>query len=203
MHTFSAFLRGNIMLANNKYLSRGILAIILSALSTQVFADDLNGANTAWILTSTALVLFMTIPGLSLFYGGLVRSKNALSVLMQCFAITCMASIIWFVYGYGLAFGDGGSMNKWIGSVDWFMSNVTRDSLSGTIPESVFAMFQMTFAIITPALIVGGFAERMKFSAMLLFLCMVVHDISFLLICGNIIIPTSFIVTFYNTTSFY
>jgi len=132
-------------------------------------ADELNGADTAWILTSTALVLFMTIPGLALFYAGLVRSKNVLSVLMQCFAITCMASIIWFVYGYGLAFGDGGSMNKWIGSVDWFMSNVTRESLSGTIPESVFAMFQMTFAIITPALIVGGFAERMKFSAMLLF----------------------------------
>ena len=99
------------MLTNNKYLNRGVLAIILTALSTQAFADDLNGANTAWILTSTALVLFMTIPGLSLFYGGLVRSKNVLSVLMQCFAITCMASLIWFAFGYSLAFGDGGSMN--------------------------------------------------------------------------------------------
>ena len=94
------------MLANNKTLYRGVIAIFLSFLSTQVFADELNGANTAWILTSTALVLFMTIPGLSLFYGGLVRSKNALSVLMQCFAITCMASLIWFAFGYSLAFGD-------------------------------------------------------------------------------------------------
>jgi len=158
------------MLANNKYLSRGILAIVLSALSTKVFADELNGANTAWILTSTALVLFMTIPGLSLFYGGLVRSKNVLSVLMQCFAITCMASLIWFAFGYSLAFGDGGSMNAWIGNLDnLLMGNIKEDSMAGDIPESVFAMFQMTFAVITPALIVGAFAERMRFSAMLLF----------------------------------
>ena len=158
------------MLANNKHLSRGILAIVLSALSTQVFADELNGANTAWILTSTALVLFMTIPGLSLFYGGLVRSKNVLSVLMQCFAITCMASLIWFAFGYSLAFGDGGSMNAWIGNLDnLLMGNIKEDSMAGDIPESVFAMFQMTFAVITPALIVGAFAERMRFSAMLLF----------------------------------
>ncbi len=164
------FFRGNSMLANNKYLSRGILAIVLSALSTQVFADELNGANTAWILTSTALVLFMTIPGLSLFYGGLVRSKNVLSVLMQCFAITCMASLIWFAFGYSLAFGDGGSMNAWIGNLDnLLMGNIKEDSMAGDIPESVFAMFQMTFAVITPALIVGAFAERMRFSAMLLF----------------------------------
>ncbi len=162
--------RGNSMLGNNKYLSRGILAIVLSALSTQVFADELNGANTAWILTSTALVLFMTIPGLSLFYGGLVRSKNVLSVLMQCFAITCMASLIWFAFGYSLAFGDGGSMNAWIGNLDnLLMGNIKEDSMAGDIPESVFAMFQMTFAVITPALIVGAFAERMRFSAMLLF----------------------------------
>ncbi|HSG11611.1 MAG TPA: ammonium transporter [Gammaproteobacteria bacterium] len=133
-------------------------------------ADELNGADTAWILTSTALVLFMTLPGLALFYAGLVRVKNVLSVLMQCFAITCMASVVWFAYGYGLAFGDGGDMNQWIGSFgNFFMADVTRDSMSGTIPETVFAMFQMTFAIITPALVVGGFAERMKFSAMLLF----------------------------------
>ena len=162
--------RGNSMLGNNKYLSRGILAIVLSALSTQVFADELNGANTAWILTSTALVLFMTIPGLSLVYGGLVRSKNVLSVLMQCFAITCMASLIWFAFGYSLAFGDGGSMNAWIGNLDnLLMGNIKEDSMAGDIPESVFAMFQMTFAVITPALIVGAFAERMRFSAMLLF----------------------------------
>ena len=158
------------MLANSKHLSRGILAIVLSALSTQVFADELNGANTAWILTSTALVLFMTIPGLSLFYGGLVRSKNVLSVLMQCFAITCMASLIWFAFGYSLAFGDGGSMNAWIGNLDnLLMGNIKEVSMAGDIPESVFAMFQMTFAVITPALIVGAFAERMRFSAMLLF----------------------------------
>ncbi len=153
--------------------SKGVSALLLTGLISVLpsigLADELNGADTAWIMTSTALVLFMTIPGLALFYAGLVRSKNVLSVLMQCFAITCMASIIWFAYGYGLAFGDGGSMNKWVGGIDWFMSNVSRDSLSGTIPETVFAMFQMTFAIITPALVVGGFAERMKFSAMLWF----------------------------------
>jgi len=133
-------------------------------------ADELNGADTAWILTSTVLVLFMTIPGLALFYGGLVRSKNVLSVLMQCFAITCLVSILWLVFVYGLAFGDGGDMNRWIGGFDQLMlANVGRDSLSGTIPETVFSMFQLTFAIITPALIVGAFAERMKFSAMLWF----------------------------------
>jgi Amt family ammonium transporter len=156
-------------LLNLKGVSAVLLTVLMSVLPSIVMADELNGADTAWILTSTALVLFMTIPGLALFYAGLVRSKNVLSVLMQCFAITSMASILWFAYGYGLAFGDGGSLNKWIGSIDWFMSSVTRDSLSGTIPETVFVMFQMTFAIITPALIVGGFAERMKFSAMLWF----------------------------------
>jgi len=121
-------------------------------------------------LTSTALVLFMTIPGLAFFYGGLVRNKNVLSVLMQCFALTCLVSIMWVIVLYGLAFGDGGSLNSIIGSFDRiFMSGLTNKSLSGDIPESVFAMFQLTFAIITPALIVGGFAERMKFSSMLLF----------------------------------
>ena len=143
---------------------------IISLLPLQAFADELNAANTSWIMTSTALVLFMTIPGLSLFYGGLVRSKNALSVLMQCFSITCVASIIWFAFGYSLAFGDGGSMNKYIGNLDnFFMGNISEGTMNGDIPESVFAMFQMTFAIITPALIVGAFAERMRFGAMLLF----------------------------------
>ena len=145
------------------------LLAILCLLPTAAFADELNGADTAWILTSTALVLFMTLPGLALFYAGLVRAKNVLSVLMQCFAVACMASIVWFAFGYSLAFGDGGSLNQWVGSFELFMPGIGRDSLSGTIPESVFAMFQMTFAIITPALVVGGFAERMKFSAMLLF----------------------------------
>jgi Amt family ammonium transporter len=146
------------------------LSTLLLLLPIQAFADELNGANTSWILTSTALVLFMTIPGLSLFYGGLVRSKNALSVLMQCFSITCLASIIWFAFGYSLAFGNGGSLNSYIGDLsNFFMGNITEESMVGDIPESVFALFQMTFAIITPALIVGAFAERMRFSAMLLF----------------------------------
>ena len=146
------------------------LSTLLLLLPIQAFAEELNGANTSWILTSTALVLFMTIPGLSLFYGGLVRSKNALSVLMQCFSITCLASIIWFAFGYSLAFGNGGSLNSYIGDLsNFFMGNITEESMEGDIPESVFALFQMTFAIITPALIVGAFAERMRFSAMLLF----------------------------------
>ena len=153
---------------------KGVLAVLLTLLlgmlPSTVLADELNGADTAWILTSTALVLFMTIPGLSLFYAGLVRNKNVLSVLMQCFAITCMVSVMWLVFVYGLAFGDGGSMNKWIGSLDQLMlGGISRDSMVGSIPETVFSMFQMTFAIITPALIVGAFAERMKFSAMLWF----------------------------------
>lgn len=130
-------------------------------------ADELNGANTAWILTSTALVLFMTLPGLALFYGGLVSKKNVLSVLMQCFAIAGIVSILWMVVGYSLAFGEG---NNFIGDFSKvFMNGIGRETLSGDIPESLLAIFQMTFAIITPALIIGGFAERMKFSSVLLF----------------------------------
>lgn len=135
-----------------------------SALADETIA---NGANTAWVLTSTALVLLMTLPGLALFYGGLVRSKNVLSVLMQCFAIAGTVSILWLIVGYSLAFGEG---NAWIGDFSKVMlAGVGRDTVSGDIPESLFMLFQMTFAIITPALIVGGFAERMKFSSMLLF----------------------------------
>ncbi len=130
-------------------------------------ADDIDGANTAWILTSTALVLFMTLPGLSLFYGGLVRTKNVLSILMQCFSIACIASLMWLIFGYSLSFGEGGAL---IGDLSrLFMQGMSRESLSGDIPESLFFMFQMTFAIITPALVVGAFAERMKFSSVLLF----------------------------------
>jgi Amt family ammonium transporter len=134
-------------------------------------AQEINGADTAWILTSTALVLFMTIPGLSLFYAGLVRSKNVLSVLMQCFALTCLMSLVWFAVGYTIAFGsDGVEQGMWIGDFgNMFFANIGMDSVNGTIPATLFAIFQMTFAIITPALIVGGFAERMRFSAMLLF----------------------------------
>jgi Amt family ammonium transporter len=151
------------------YLKTISLALLLLAPGL-VAADELNGGDTSWILTSTALVLFMTIPGLSLFYAGLVRSKNALSVLMQCFTITCVASIMWLVIGYTMSFTDGGSMNQWIGGFNnLFLSELTRESISGSIPESIFVMFQMTFAIITPALVIGGFAERMKFSAMIWF----------------------------------
>ncbi len=135
-----------------------------------VDAAELNQANTAWILTSTALVLFMTLPGLSLFYAGLVRSKNVLSVLMQCFAITCLVSLLWLVGVYSFIFTDGGSHQAWLGGASQiFALNLKSDDLVGDIPETVYFMFQMTFAIITPALIVGGFAERMKFSAMLWF----------------------------------
>ncbi len=133
-------------------------------------AEELSAANTSWILTSTVLVLFMTLPGLAFFYAGLVRSKNVLSVLMQCFSLTCLVSLLWVVYLYSWTFGDGGSLNSIVGNFNnLFLSSVTSESLSGDIPETVFAMFQLTFAIITPALIVGGFAERMKFSAMLIF----------------------------------
>jgi len=127
----------------------------------------LDTGNTAWILTSTALVLFMTLPGLALFYAGLVKSKNILSVLMQCIAIACLASLIWLGVGYSMAFADG---SQWVGGLQKaFLSGVEKDSLSGDIPETVFFMFQMTFAIITPALMVGAYVERIKFSAVLLF----------------------------------
>ncbi|SVD41794.1 uncharacterized protein METZ01_LOCUS394648, partial [marine metagenome] len=142
------------------FYSVGLMALFFS--QTVLAGEDLDSGNTAWILTSTALVLFMTIPGLSLFYGGLVRVKNVLSVLMQCFAITCMVSVIWLVIGYSLAFDTGNDVIGGLSKV--FMAGVTEDSVSNGLPESVFSMFQLTFAIITPALIVGGFAERMRFS---------------------------------------
>ena len=144
-----------------------LLFITLGLFSLSASAEGLDTGDTAWMLTSTALVLFMTLPGLALFYAGLVRSKNAVSVLMQCFAIACIASIIWVVYGYSLSFrGDG----AFIGDLSAaFLSGIGRETLSGSIPETVFVMFQMTFAIITPALVVGAFAERLQFSAMCLF----------------------------------
>ena len=143
------------------------LLITLGLFSISASAEGLDTGDTAWMLTSTALVLFMTLPGLALFYAGLVRSKNAVSVLMQCFAIACIASVLWVIYGYSLSFsGDGAFVGDLSAA---FLSGIGRDSLSGTIPETVFVMFQMTFAIITPALVVGAFAERMKFSAMCLF----------------------------------
>ena len=147
----------------------GVAALsVLLLLPFQVRADELSAGDTAWMLTATALVLFMTIPGLSLFYAGMVRSKNVLSVLMQCFAITSLMTILWVLYGYSIAFGGEGAY--WGGLDKLFLAGVTVDALSGTIPETVFMTFQMTFAIITPALIVGAFAERMKFTAMLWFM---------------------------------
>ena len=149
-------------------LSLGGLAL---APSLAMAEDVLDSGDTAWMLTATALVLFMTVPGLALFYAGMVRSKNVLSVLMQCFAITALMSILWTFWGYSLAFEDGGSANAFIGGLSkMFLAGVTVESMSGTIPETVFMTFQMTFAVITPALIVGAFAERMKFSAMLIFM---------------------------------
>jgi ammonium transporter, Amt family len=130
----------------------------------------LDGANTAWLISASVLVLFMTLPGLALFYAGLVRTKNVLSVLMQCFAITCVVTLAWVIVAYSIAFGDGGAANAWWGGLSKsFLSGVEVKTVKGTIPETVFAMFQLTFAIITPALVIGGYAERVKFSGMLLF----------------------------------
>jgi Amt family ammonium transporter len=150
-----------------------ILAIAGMTICSPALAQGtakLDGANTTWILTSTVLVLFMTLPGLALFYGGLVRSKNFLSVLMHCFAVACLMSVMWLAFVYSLAFGDGGAANGWIGGFGKsFLAGVGVDTLSGDIPETVFFMFQMTFAIITPALMLGAFVERIKFSAVLVF----------------------------------
>ena len=152
-----------------RYAMRTLPLLLLPKLAL-ADALQLNQANTAWVLTSTVLVLFMTIPGLSLFYAGLVRSKNVLSVLMQCFAITCLVSILWLAGVYSFIFTDGGGLQAVIGGASKiFLPDINTTVLVGDIPETVYFMFQMTFAIITPALIVGAFAERMKFSAMLWF----------------------------------
>jgi len=148
------------------------LILVVGSGPAVVFGADstLSAGDSAWLLTATALVLFMTLPGLALFYAGLVRTRNVLSVLMQCFAITCLVSVVWLIYGYSLAFGDGGGAQGMIGGLGKaFLAGIGRETLSGTIPETVFVMFQLTFAIITPALVIGGFAERMRFSAMLTF----------------------------------
>jgi Amt family ammonium transporter len=130
----------------------------------------INAGDTAWMLISSALVLLMIIPGLALYYAGMVRAKNALSTMMQVFAVVCVGSIVWFAFGYSLAFGDGGDNNAWIGDLSKaFLAGIMPSDVKGTIPEVLFIMFQMTFALITPAIIIGGFAERMKFSAVLLF----------------------------------
>jgi Amt family ammonium transporter len=148
---------------------------ILLAGTIGAFAQEevpaIDTGNTAWMLTSTALVLLMTIPGLAMFYGGMVRKKNVLATVMQSFAITCLVTVLWMIAGYSLAFTDGSSLNAYVGGLSRFLlAGMGVDAISGTIPESVFMMFQMTFAIITPALIAGAFADRMKFSAMLWFM---------------------------------
>lgn len=158
-------------------LVRGVA--VIAVLPASVFptgamaqAATVDTGSTAWLLVATAMVLFMTLPGLAMFYGGLVRSKNVLSVLMQCYAITCVTSLIWVAFAYGWAFGDGAGHNAFLGGGRIFLAGVTPASTAAAapaVPESVFLMFQMTFAIITPALVVGGYAERMRFPAMLLF----------------------------------
>jgi Amt family ammonium transporter len=178
------------MIMNLRKLYYGVPAALLAAAPGLVLGEEaaaaaaaaaptLSSGDTAWMLTATALVLFMTIPGLALFYAGMVRSKNVLSVMMQCFAITALITILWAVYGYSLAFDTTGmekgaiNLNTFVGGLEKaFLAGVGRDSLTLTVPETVFVVFQMTFAIITPALIVGAFAERMKFSAMLLFMAL-------------------------------
>lgn len=150
------------------------VAVFLAAFAGPALAQDepkLSAGDTAWMLTSTALVLMMTIPGVALFYGGMVRKKNVLATVMQSFAVCCLMSVLWMIVGYSLAFTDGGNLNAYVGGFSkMFLAGIGKDTLSGTIPESVFMTFQMTFAIITPALICGAVADRMKFSALLLFL---------------------------------
>jgi ammonium transporter, Amt family len=151
----------------HKLFGKGIIWIGLLLMPVVSLAQEVDGGDTAWIMTSTALVLFMTIPGLSLFYGGLVRVRNVLSVLMQCFSITCVATLVWLVCGYSLAFSEGNAFIGGFGNI--MFANVFEETVSGTIPESSFALFQLTFAIITPALIFGGFAERVKYSGVMFF----------------------------------
>jgi len=149
------------------------LAALAAMAATPAFAQDatLDSGDTAWMLTSTALVLMMTIPGVALFYGGMVRKKNVLATVMQSFATTCVITVVWMVMGYSLAFTDGGGLNSYVGGLEkFFLSGLAVDSLTLTIPESVFMVFQLTFAIITAALIAGAVADRMKFSAWLLFI---------------------------------
>jgi Amt family ammonium transporter len=151
-------------------LSLFFALLLLAPFATAAEPAKLDAANTAWMLTASLLVLFMTLPGLALFYAGLVRSRNVLSVLMQCFAITCVVTLAWVAFVYSVAFGDGGASNAWYGGfAKSFMAGVDFKAVKGSIPETVFAMFQLTFAIITPALVLGAYAERVKFSGMLVF----------------------------------
>ena len=159
------------MAGENKINKRNLFNLFIASLiflnPIDAMSQELNSGDTAWILTSTALVLFMTLPGLALFYGGLVRVKNILSVLIQCFVIACIVSVIWVIYGYSIAFKGSGAYFGDLSSM--FLNGIARDSIAGSIPETLFVMFQMTFAIITPALVIGAFVERIKFSAVCLF----------------------------------
>ena len=159
------------MAGENKINKRNVFNLFIGSLiflnPIDAMSQELNSGDTAWILTSTALVLFMTLPGLALFYGGLVRVKNILSVLIQCFVIACIVSVIWVIYGYSIAFKGSGAYFGDLSSM--FLNGIARDSIAGSIPETLFVMFQMTFAIITPALVIGAFVERIKFSAVCLF----------------------------------
>jgi len=147
-----------------------ILLLVHAPLALAAEPPKLDAANTAWMLTASVLVLFMTLPGLALFYAGLTRAKNVLSVLAQCFAITCVVTLAWVVAGYSIAFGDGGASNAWWGGLGKsLLAGIDVKTVKGSIPETVFAMYQLTFAIITPALVIGAYAERVKFSGMLLF----------------------------------
>ena len=165
-------MRSNILARRSLLAVAGVLFLAVAP-GAALAETALDTGDTAWMLTSTALVLFMTLPGLSLFYAGLTRASSVLSVMMQAFAIACLASILWFIYGYSLAFSDGGGFNAWIGGLgNLFLGELGRDSLSGTIPESVFVTFQMTFAIITPVLMIGSFIQRMRFPALLWFVAL-------------------------------
>ena len=155
------------LLKNSCQFMLALLLALIVTVPAQAAESTLNQANTAWILTASALVLMMTLPGLAMFYGGLVRSKNVLSVLMHCVAIACLSSVLWLAIAYSFSFGEG---SPWLGGFEKaFLLNMSRDAVNGTLPESVFFLFQMTFAIITPALIVGAFPERIKFGPVLIF----------------------------------
>ncbi len=166
----------SVSLGRLKRIGLSLVATVIAAAApmaalAEEAAPAIDSGDTAWMLTSTALVLMMTIPGLALFYGGMVREKNVLATVVQSFAVTCLMTVLWMIIGYSLAFTDGGEFQAYVGGLDkLFLNGMTIDDVSGTIPETVFMTFQMTFAIITPALVCGAFADRMKFSAMLLFL---------------------------------
>src|SRR3954463_7125600 len=163
-----AFIKGEEFRMHKSWLA--VPFLVHTPLALAADPPKLDGANTAWMIVATALVLFMTLPGLALFYAGLVRAKNVLSILMQCFAITCVVTLAWIAVGYSIAFGDGGPSNAWYGGfAKAFLAGIDVKTVKGSIPETVFAMYQMTFAIITPALVIGAYAERVRFGGMLLF----------------------------------